>query len=277
MNRERPLVIAHSGRSDARKRFTLAHELGHIELAWHTATLECSPEKSSIEAAGTSIEVLGQEREANEFASKLLVPPSWLRTVTDGTDHFDQRRGQEVLNHLAKAEVSATAGVIALASILLPGHAFFIGTSFSVSRGTPWPGERPLSATKRLKYLSTAYSSTTFRHQGIDITWAQMHSPMETPHVATTDNRTSTQVLRSMVGRCMQDHNASSIVQSVNGVVGGLTTDVDRGWTKESIAAVVSQRISSNQKLSPLSSDPEFTFFVLRKSEEVLAKRMMRK
>ncbi|WAP60868.1 ImmA/IrrE family metallo-endopeptidase [Streptomyces sp. S465] len=276
LDRARPLVVAHSGRTDARKRFTLGHELGHIELAWHTNMVECSPEATNIEMASNSFEIATLEREANEFASHLLVPPAWLKPVTSGISHFDGGQAKAVLAHLAKAEVSATAGLIALARILLPGHAFFVGSSFSLSPGTPWPGERPLSLAARIRYLSSAHSVLEIEHQGVRVTWAQMYSPVIAPRLSSDDTRTSTQVLKDIAARVISGKDPYPIVQSVSGVVGGVTKDVDRGWTAESIAAVVSQRISQNTKLAPLAADPEFGIFVIKKSTEVMSKRAQR-
>ncbi|MGW6927377.1 ImmA/IrrE family metallo-endopeptidase [Streptomyces sp. NPDC054950] len=276
LDRARPLVVAHSGRSETRKRFTLGHELGHIELAWHTNMIECSPEVTNIEMASNSLEIATLEREANDFASHLLVPPAWLKPATSGIAHFSGSQAREVLSHLAKAEVSATAGLISLARTLLPGHAFFVGSNFSLSPGTPWPGERPLSLLARMKYLSSAHSVIEIEHQGVRVTWAQMYSPVEAPQFASSDTRTSTQVLKDITARAMIGYDHRSIIQSVSGVVGGVTKDIDRGWTAESIAAVVSQRISQNEKLAPLAVDPEFGIFVVRKSAEVMSKRAQR-
>lgn len=223
--------------------------------------------------ASNSLEIATLEREANEFASHLLVPPAWLKSATSGIAHFSEHQVQEVLAHLTKADVSATAGLISLARTLLPGHAFFIGSSFSLSPGTPWPGQRPLSLMTRMRYLSSAHSVTEVEHQGVRVTWAQMYSPVDAPKLASSDTRTSTQVLKEIVPRALNGHDPSSIIQSVSGVVGGVTKDIDRGWTAESIATVVSQRISQNGKLAPLSADPEFGIFVVRKSAEVMSKR----
>ncbi|WP_425247477.1 ImmA/IrrE family metallo-endopeptidase [Streptomyces sp. NEAU-NA10] len=276
LDRARPLVVAHSGRPETRKRFTLGHELGHIELAWHTNMVECSPEATNVEMASNSFEIATLEREANEFASNLLVPPAWLKPATSGITHFDEDQVIEVLAHLAKAEVSATAGLIALSRTLLPGHAFFVGSSFSLSPGTPWPGERPLSLSARVRYLANAHSIIEVEHQGVRVTWAQMYSPVEAPLLSSNDTRTSTQILKDITARVISGYDSYSIIQSVSGVVGGLTKDVDRGWTAEAIAAVVAQRISRNEKLASLAADPEFGIFVLRKSAEVMSKRAQR-
>lgn len=226
--------------------------------------------------AGNSLEIATLEREANVFASHLLIPPEWLKLATSGVAHFNEEQAKDVLAHLATANVSATAGLIALARTMLPGHAFFIGSNFSLSPGTPWPGERPLSPVARIKYLSKAHSVLEIEHQGVGVTWAQMYSPVEAPQLVAHDTRTSTQVLKEITVRAMNGYDPRSIIQSVSGVVGGVTKDIDRGWTAEYIAAVVSQRISQNGKLAPLAADPEFGLFVVKKSAEVISKRAQR-
>lgn len=70
----RPLVILDNNKSERRKRFTLAHELGHLVIPWHAGLIideihlfETNPEDAYVEA------------EANRFASELLAPSKWLR------------------------------------------------------------------------------------------------------------------------------------------------------------------------------------------------------
>jgi hypothetical protein len=270
----RPLVLVNSDRPPLRQRFTLAHELGHVELAWHVETVECSPESSYLASAGAVATSWSQEREANEFASNLLVPSEWLLPSISGISFFDESKASDVLGHLAKARVSASAGIIALARLLLPGHAFFIGSSFSVSQGTAWPGERPILPSRRNEYLRGAYKAWTFEHQGVELVWAQMHTPVEiSPQLASGTNVSAGILLREIVERNYPSNRVGSIIQSVNGVLGGLTRDVSRGWTAESIATVAKSRILEISKLSPLASDVDFPRFLTSKASEIIQKR----
>ncbi|MFC5668188.1 ImmA/IrrE family metallo-endopeptidase [Kitasatospora misakiensis] len=275
LNRSRPLIIAHKSRPFLRQRFTLAHELGHVELAWHTNNVECNPERTA-DASSTSSSLVGawdQEREANEFASHLLIPPTWMRKAVEGETFFEMARAREVLGHLSTARVSAIAGIIGLARVLLPGHAFFVGSSFAVSRGTAWPGDRPITSAARSEYLCGAHATWEITHQGVEVIWAQMHAPVEISNHTQGEPREASEILRQMILRAYPEDQARTITQSVNGVVGGLTGDVTRGWTAEAIASVVRDRISKNPKLARLVDDIDFPGFLAAKSVEVIRKR----
>lgn len=67
-----------------RKRFTIAHELGHFLNLRHVAKpgqtrLMCTKEDMSLREKGRN-NISDMEREANEFASHLLMPKSFLAT-----------------------------------------------------------------------------------------------------------------------------------------------------------------------------------------------------
>jgi Zn-dependent peptidase ImmA (M78 family) len=68
-------VIVNNNSSKNRQRFTLAHELGHIIIPWHLGTII-----DNIDNNLTNIDnqYWLNEREANNFASELLMPFDWL-------------------------------------------------------------------------------------------------------------------------------------------------------------------------------------------------------
>lgn len=70
---KKPQVLINSDSPETRKKFTLAHELGHIIIPWHTGTIVSHLGK--IEA---SEEYRRMESEANQFAAELLLPSSWI-------------------------------------------------------------------------------------------------------------------------------------------------------------------------------------------------------
>lgn len=71
---EKPQILINLDSPDTRRKFTLAHELGHIIIPWHTGTIVSHLGK--IEA---NTEYRKMESEANKFAAELLLPSSWLR------------------------------------------------------------------------------------------------------------------------------------------------------------------------------------------------------
>ena len=80
----RPLIIiSNSIGNQDRKRFTLAHELGHLRIPHHQSEkYECFY-WDIAEEGKTKNE---QEREANEFAAELLMPMSWFAKDAENED-----------------------------------------------------------------------------------------------------------------------------------------------------------------------------------------------
>lgn len=61
-----------------RKRFTLAHELGHICIPWHNGDTKCNTDNPFFEYENRRL-LDTQELEANIFASELLMPTEWVK------------------------------------------------------------------------------------------------------------------------------------------------------------------------------------------------------
>jgi hypothetical protein len=112
----RPRIFYAGDPEALRTRFTIAHELGHAVMAWHIGTAECAMQQR------TSSERSPVEREADHFASELLLPSEWLKeTVVRRHANMDL-----VLADVSEARASATASTIAVANVLPEGWAFQI-------------------------------------------------------------------------------------------------------------------------------------------------------
>ncbi|EIA1304802.1 ImmA/IrrE family metallo-endopeptidase [Vibrio vulnificus] len=70
---EKPQILINMSQPPTRKKFTLAHELGHIVIPWHTGTIV-----SHLNPMGANFEYREMESEANQFAAELLIPRLWL-------------------------------------------------------------------------------------------------------------------------------------------------------------------------------------------------------
>ncbi|MFG3289424.1 ImmA/IrrE family metallo-endopeptidase [Streptomyces sp. NPDC048179] len=274
---EPPRVFVRSDLSPLRERFTLAHEWAHIELAWHVGSVGCHVDSVSHEEE-YSIDGLGsaQEREANEFASRVLAPDRWLSRLTSEVSVFERATMKTLLDTLSEAEMSAHAGIIALSRHLLPGHALFVDESFAISQGTSWPGSPPISRTSVERYLENAVTVEEFTHQGRNIFWGLMIPQSILPasdRDIESDSRTPHEVLIDCCTRTFGEDSANAKAMSINGVVGGVTRDLDRGWHAEAIAAVVHDRVKARADLASILEDPDFIIYLYKKANAIVVKR----
>lgn len=82
----RPQILINSYNSKPRQQFTLAHELGHIIIPWHTGTIISHTNTESNPRLYWEYRAL--EAEANRFAAELLMPSLWVEKVYATTDNF---------------------------------------------------------------------------------------------------------------------------------------------------------------------------------------------
>lgn len=70
--RERMLIEVNASRPETRRRFTIAHEIGHYQLQ-HNPVLCVTDDRSTSDPTKVN------ERQANAFGSELLMPEPWVR------------------------------------------------------------------------------------------------------------------------------------------------------------------------------------------------------
>lgn len=106
----------------ARKRFTLAHELGHIIIPWHNGDVKCDTDKPYNRIGGKTL-LDTQELEANIFASELLMPHDWL-TAQIGNS---KQTFQDLITDIQSvAQTSVMACLYALEDAFPSGKVFFV-------------------------------------------------------------------------------------------------------------------------------------------------------
>lgn len=98
--------------AEVRKRFSICHELGHILLGHDPLTFSSVADPESDDYAEDDSRA--RESEADQFASELLLPPSWLRE--------DWAKGLRWRDLAARYMVSSQAVGIAVDKLGLLGH-----------------------------------------------------------------------------------------------------------------------------------------------------------
>ena len=106
-----------------RRRFTLAHELGHICIPWHNGDVKCIAGEHYIQVSGKRL-LDTQELEANIFASELLMPTSWVKEKIE--EYLEQGFQILVRNITESAQTSTMACFFALENAMPSGNIFFV-------------------------------------------------------------------------------------------------------------------------------------------------------
>jgi Zn-dependent peptidase ImmA (M78 family) len=100
------LVLVNKNITDGRRRFTIAHEIGHL-------VLEHLTEIKKFNCGENGLVKNEKEREADSFASRLLMPEKWIKGILEEGIY-----GMETINTIASLfQVSQTAAAIRLAEI----------------------------------------------------------------------------------------------------------------------------------------------------------------
>ena len=118
--RKNPIILINQKDQQTRKRFTMAHELGHFLFHARQPSVYMDTKtyfRNSLSSEGK----YNDEKQANRFASELLIPTHILLNILDENTNFSNATDDEddIIQELArKFEVSTSAFVIKLSGVL---------------------------------------------------------------------------------------------------------------------------------------------------------------
>lgn len=120
--RDSELKIVVNSASDylPRKRFTIAHELGHIFIGWHDDVTLCKTDDEYV--AHNMLDI--QEKEANVFASELLMPTNWVKQQL--LEMNSLRMDMVIRSLSSKAQTSIMASFYALENAFDSGNVLIV-------------------------------------------------------------------------------------------------------------------------------------------------------
>jgi IrrE N-terminal-like domain len=260
----KPRVLLKSNQPPNRMRFTIAHEWGHISIPWHVESLlPCHIGVATMPTLGN------REREANEFASRILLPDRFIRaTVAASKDP------NYWLSEVSRCQVSAHAGVLALKKYLPSGYSFVIeqpspqpaillqssGTHIVNTAGQP--PHSALAAASRRRSSTTINGKTVYWYQHID---DSIPAECET-------SPTSSQLLERIVTRYGSEISPGrSTTRAINGVIGGKLRD-RIGMDVGQMLGVLRYHLELDADFHQLLGDTDFDAFLAARVNE-LAKR----
>jgi uncharacterized protein DUF955 len=270
---DRPSIFLRRGLRHRRRRFTLAHEYGHLKMAWHIGVIGCNPnsgqfEEGLVEPASNRNSVTAwwrleeQEAEATRFASYFLMPDRRLRPLVAEMDMA------QVITGLDECDVSAAAALIRLKAILQPGFCFATEDRESIrlfsSPGTSLSAVEEGSQLRSLRRAS--YESGKGVIGGKVVHWYRLTDfSIEDP---VQDDRNTTSLVRAAIAAVESDPDRQiSIYRSINGIVGG-SLSKDRAESVPQVLAILRQKFRGDIAYSSIAAQPDFDLYLRRKAEE---------
>jgi hypothetical protein len=257
---KRPTIIINIDQPRRRKRFTLAHELGHVLIPWHRGSLYDEFTDSQSERGE-------MEGEANRFASELLMPSPWISAVLQSAGDF----GAAVSLVEQQADVSPIASVIRLISVAPPNHIFAYcdeggvvlnaGRSIGTVANSPaW--NRELDA----QYLNrNAADHGEIPTSPLHLYWWRLADTVALPAIKGPDGwpETLNEILDDLEW-CYADRH--HIQQSINSVIGATHSRMRANSPEELFAALVQRfdsRTAGGGFFKELPHHPKFQDFLV--------------
>lgn len=266
----RPRILLNAQRTERRQRFTLAHELGHVVIPWHTgsiADIAVDPKN----AEGTD-DYWFIEAEANRFASELLMPTDWVRELIK--EDRNPRRLTEAI--CEGADVSPIAATIKLIALLPPGYVYaqledgqtVISASRSERTFASPPQRRQRIVPESL--FPSAKKTYRFRLGTSEFFWWRFPTEINLP--SKTDSREWRELLDGIVGDAgLTGDAAKKIKGQLNGTISYANSSVKVGGThtQAAVYSATLQRLQSKPEFATLMRHPNFEAFLVARISEL--------
>ncbi len=175
---KRPKVWVSKSIPPVRRRFTIAHEIGHIIIPWHTGTIVDDIEAPRSGERGRYREM---EAEANRFAAELLMPSVWTIGISERSDH-----AAGLMHTLRQvADVSLPAAFLKTAKF---GKAGFVGAEIRngiVVRSIRTPGTHSLPPERNMRLediaMPAAYEPEVIPGPDASYYWWEIRERIDDP------------------------------------------------------------------------------------------------
>jgi Zn-dependent peptidase ImmA (M78 family) len=251
--KKRPTIILNENRSPTRRRFTLAHELGHVLIPWHIGAIV---DVIDVADDGGDSAYWELEGEANRFAAELLMPKQWVTGLIQS-----HKNPCKTLDAIAgSAEVSSDAALIKLTDTLSPGYIYALvndnGIVVSSGRSSGTLANRLAPGTR--VDTDTVFAASDQRwgahhRDGMCLWW---HFPSEMKLPRPSDAREWREILENILNQLDLDPaDARRLRQTVNGIVAYANSVIAQkanlGNTPEALYAASMQRFDSRAREDP--------------------------
>lgn len=259
---DRPQVLINKSIPKTRQVFTLAHELGHIIIPWHTGTIV-----SHIGATQADNDYREMESEANEFAAELLVPASWLLELQQSV-FFAQKLFETVLEN---SGVSRDAALIKIFNTLtIPMLCVQIDSNGDCIKqyrtsSAPFPANTSLKNLTNESVFSTANTEELFSLG--DRRYKSWIFDCRTS-IVENDRRSWREILTQI----LSETGSEGLLASVNAVLGSGYHSLRRNPEAE-ICARILQKYDTRAGFKRIVAHPLFPQYVVKRVKELKSRQ----
>ena len=266
-----PKILVNQEKPINRQRFTLAHEIGHVVIPWHTGTIF---DKTDNNYTSNSVTYWEIEAEANAFATEFLMPEKWIFEL------IQKNRDIAIINRLIanEAKVSPIAACLRLRSILPPGYLFIVQNNSGEivytgkSDGTFADAISIQHSDSIEEYYSFAESIYKYETNWEIFFWIKFPSELKIPIVNHDED------WRKMLDSILSDVKCSTqqkikYKQRINGIIGFANSAIKKvEYTKESLFSACFQKFKSKTDLEIITKHKLFESFLSARIQEVINK-----
>lgn len=255
-----------------RRRFAIAHGLGHVLLGWHPLGTPCDVSTRPFELPVTVHDLV--EGEASAFARELLMPAAWI-TSFDALD-----RPAQLMRHVAeRAGMSPMPAARSVAQLLAPGYVWCVvdawgrvldaGRSPGTSVCAPRAGDE-LDASMYKRHAVERHGDE-HASGSISVWRFTEDTSRELPH-----DRTARAVATDIADDLgLGGDGAARLSARVDGIAGWANEQTGTA-SLDGMRRVLDDRARSIPELADVAQHPEFGALIGAKATELVAKRLAR-
>jgi hypothetical protein len=271
---ERPRIVVDTGLESLprRRRFAIAHGLGHVLLGWHPLGAPCDVGTRPFEWPVTVHDLV--EGEASAFARELLMPAAWIR----GFDALD--RPALLARHVAeRAGQPLMPAARSVAQLLDAGSVWCVSDQWDrvVDAGRS-PGTRVCAPRAGDELDIATYSRhATLRHreavEGLVLTWWWFDAAGSDamPH-----DRTARGIARDIALELgLGEDGAKELASRMDGVAGWANEQLGTA-SLDGMRRVIDERAHAMPELARIAAHEQFPALVDAKATELVANRLAR-
>jgi Zn-dependent peptidase ImmA (M78 family) len=259
---KRPIVIISSRLPQARQRFTMAHELGHIVIPWHIGTIFSHTDENH---GYTSRLYQNCEIEANKFAAELLMPSQWVESMLNNqhpADAFEAIRKITGTSYIATFYKIGSKISTEYIGVLTDSREIVVNAISNNPRLKKPENNKSINEQAVFRNATEIRSSTHVQNKFF---WLKYSKDVVAP--IDNDPRTWREILYPIIEELKLD---KKLGPRISGCISNLNKP---GVVLEEFFLKARQRIASDNNFFEVSKHPDFELFLVKRIAELISNR----